>query len=165
MRAMRATIFLLVILVGTLGSAYSQSATNKSIISGVKFSIRSNGKTKGQGNRTVVLTIRNNGKSQVVVKELNQDNEKNYSVEVRNSKGQLLALSPDGKRLTERSTVEISVIFARIAPGEEITRTIDLSKLYSFEKNETYKVTITKSVYFAASKSYHTLQSNALKIQ
>lgn len=162
---MKTTVYLFILIIGIYSNAYSQSDSNKSLNSELQFSIKFNKNLKKISEITVALTIKNNSKSRVVVKEVSQENEQNYTVELRNSKGEMVPFSAEGQRLIEPSKVEVSVIFVRIAPGEEITRIINLSRLFSFKKNEKYKVIVKKSVYIEASKSYRKLVSNPLGLQ
>lgn len=146
------------------GIALSQTETSKLPKNDIQFSIQTEGNWSGsERQRLLSLTIKNNCQGRIIIKEVGDESERNYQVELRNSKGEIVPLSDAGKSLTSRRQPEVSVIYVRLKPGEEITRTLDLSKLYSLQDDEKYTITVTKSVYIEADEKYLKLQSNVIE--
>lgn len=110
------------------------------------------------------LTLKNKSQSLIKVKETGES-ERDYAVELRDDKGDLVTFSEKGKRKTNRYRPELSVVYVKVNQGEEIVRKIDLLKLYALENGASYTVSVSKSIYIDATKKYQKIESNTIKIK
>ncbi len=156
---------LLVFFLIVCGHTLSQTGSYKSLNLEIEFSINIDENSKLSNKKLITLTLKNNSKKRVIVKEVGNETERNYIVEVKNSKGEIVSMSEEGKRLTKPLRIEMAVVYARLEPKEEITRSIDLSKLFTFNRNERYKIVLKKSVYVEAESNNRILESNLIELK
>ena len=160
---MKTILSLLFLILTVCGTAAAQANSSKSFNSDLSFIIKISNNWKLSKQKLLTLKLRNNSQSRVIVKEADGGTERNYTVELKNSNDEIIPLSSEGRRLTNRKST-ISVIYARIAKDEEITRTLDLTKLYSLKDDEHYTILVTTYVYIEAEKKYRKIKSNTIKI-
>lgn len=151
---MKTILSLLVLTLTVCGTSTAQADASKSLNSDLIFSIKVNDNWKSNKQNLLTLTLRNNRQGRVIVKEYVGEIERNYTVELKNLKGEIVPLTANGQRLVKRVKNELAVIYARLATSDEITRTLDLAKLYSLKEGEKYTITVTKSVYIEAENKY-----------
>jgi hypothetical protein len=143
---------------------FSQAKLARLDDSKVEFLIKADGDWKGMETpKPLTLTLKNNGTERVMIKEL-REVERNYTVEVTDSRGKTIALTAEGKRLTTPLRVEMGVKYARIKPGQLITRTLNLSKLYSLKEGKKYTIKVTVWAYVESERAYQKLNSNIIKV-
>lgn len=132
----------------------------------LEISIKSDDNWKQSDQQKLVnLTLKNETQNQIIIKEVGNESETNYIVEVKNSKGGIVSFSDEGKSLTKHRRNEFSVTYVKVKTGEEVKRVINLAKLYKLINGQTYSITVKKSVYVEVGKCYQTIASNTIEVE
>lgn len=162
-RTMKVIIVLSFVLLLNASSVLAQSQnSSKNSGTGVTLSIKIDGSWQ-QGNQQKLLTLvlRNESRNQIKTKDTGRT-ERDYTVELKDSKGEIVSYSEKGERII-KGLKEASVIYVPIKSGEEIVLSLNLAELYSLDDNETYRVSVFKSVYIQSNKTYQKVRSNEIK--
>lgn len=117
-------------------------------------------KFKQGNNLEIEITLKN--KTKEVIYFLRGNTIDDFSVEIKNEKGEVVSLSKEAKVRNEYPKTG-SQYFAELKPEDEYKFALDLGKLYSLEKGK-YTITVTRIVIKKDKKNAFYAKSKARKI-
>jgi hypothetical protein len=156
-----------ILAIATMGRSNLQSQTrlNKRRTMSIGFLLSAHlEKSRVKTHETVLikLSIKNGSKSVLYLVETSP--EKEYSLDVRDSRGESVKLTEAGQRLLENKDVDFRVIGVKVKPGAERLDAVDIGKFYDVSAPGTYQIKAIRKVKNPKAQVWTEVVSNTVTL-